>query len=102
VVTSSALLFPERTWLARLLVWLLPQLVGAATRMEQIIQSSNLDWTLVRTSFLNDRDETAHRRGIGLLPARPGAVSRRAVAGYVMSQVEADGGHRRQVVGLCG
>lgn len=101
LVTSSALLFPDRTVLATVLCWVVPAIVEGATRMEETIQASDLDWTIVRTSFLDDSDDPAHRLGVEELPSAPGAVSRLAVARFLLSQVAADGGHRRQVVGLC-
>lgn len=102
LVTSSALLFPERTALARVLCWLVPSIVRGAERMEHIIQDSSLDWTIVRTGFLDDGDGSAHRLEVGALPPEPVAVSRAAVAGYLLSQVASDEGHQRLVVGLCG
>lgn len=101
VVTSSALLFPERTVLARFLCWLVPSIVRGATLMEATIQASDLDWTIVRTSFLDDRDDRAYRVGVGSLPSSPGAVTRVAVADFLLSQVEI-AVPSRQVVGLCG
>ncbi|MEM6927837.1 MAG: NAD(P)-binding oxidoreductase [Myxococcota bacterium] len=102
VVTSSALLFDDRTALAKLLYWVVPQIVRSAAQMEETIRASDLDWTTVRTSFLNDSDDLTHRLGVDALPPSPEAVSRAAVADYLMTQIEADVGHRRQVVGLCG
>jgi putative NADH-flavin reductase len=102
LVTSSALLFPDRTRLARVLCWVVPNIVRRAQEMERTLQASSLDWTLVRTGFLSDADDPAHRLAVGELPPSPRAVSRQAVAGYLLSQVEAEGGHRRRVVGNCG
>ncbi|MEN0067623.1 MAG: NAD(P)-binding oxidoreductase [Myxococcota bacterium] len=102
LVTSSALLFPERTLSTRLLRWIVPAIVRGAGRMEDIIRASSLNWTLVRTGFLEDGDSNAHRLSVGSLPPKPAAVSRLAVATFLLSQVEADRGHHRKVVGFCG
>ena len=101
LVTSSALLFEQRTCTAWLLRRAVPSVVHGAASMEAVVRRSDLDFTLVRTSFLDDSDDPAHRLGADALPDAPGSVSRLAVARYLLSQIEAEEGHRRRVVGLC-
>jgi uncharacterized protein YbjT (DUF2867 family) len=95
IVTSSALLFPEQTLSGRILKVLVSNIVGAATRMEDQIRASNLDWTIARTGFLNDDNastyQTSDRAG--------GTVSRAGVANFLRTEME-QRGHVREVVGL--
>jgi putative NADH-flavin reductase len=101
VVTSSALLFPDGTLLSRLLSSLVRAIVDGATAMEDTLRASDLDWTIVRTGFLDDSDDLAFRLGVESLPEAPKAVSREAVATVLLSQLTTLG-HRRQTLGLCG
>ncbi len=101
LVTSSALLFPDGAVLTRALRWLVPHVVEGARQMEAQIRGSSLDWTIARTSFLNNDSATDHRLGVGALPEGGGAVSRAAVAQFLL-QAGARAEHSRQVVGLCG
>lgn len=101
LVTSSALLFPDGRWLDRALRWLVPSIVDGARRMEACIRSSNLDWTIARTGFLNNGKTTRYRHASGRFPEGAGPVSRAAVASFLLAEAE-HGGHVRQVVGLGG
>ncbi|MEQ9495316.1 MAG: SDR family oxidoreductase [Deltaproteobacteria bacterium] len=73
VVTSSALLFPARDVLARVLQCLVRGVVADAHRMESRIRASTLDWTIVRTSFLTNGPSTDCAFSVDALPeaARP-------------------------------
>ena len=101
IVTSSALLFPDAGVLASLLRRLMPGIVRAAQGMEERIRASDLDWTIVRTSYLTDKSEPSCRAAAGALPEGGGAVSRRAVARFLLTEAR-QSGHLRQVVGLSG
>jgi putative NADH-flavin reductase len=101
LVTSSALLFPDDGFFVSALRWLVPNVVEGARRMEEHIRASNLDWTIARTSFLNDRSNTDCRVAAGSLPEAGGAVSRTAVARFLHSEAH-EPTHQRRVVGLCG
>jgi len=101
VVTSSALLFPRIGFVGRCLRWVVRRLVADARRMEDQIRTSRLDWTIARTSFLNDADDPHCRIGVEELPNGGRAVSRVAVSAYLLAAARSSR-HRRQVVGLCG
>lgn len=101
LVTSSALLFPDAGLLAGLLRRLMPGIVQAARGMENRIRASDLAWTIVRTSLLTNGRETSYRASAGALPEGGGAVSRSAVARFLLAEAR-QSGHLRQVVGLCG
>jgi putative NADH-flavin reductase len=104
LVTSSAMLFPQRRLLDRLLKRLVAQVVEAAAAMEAQIRVSNLDWTIARTSFLTNSDATTARvlseRDAGNR-APTGAVSRTAVARFLLDEAQ-QGHHRQEVVALFG
>ena len=101
LVTSSGLLFPDRSVLARTLRWLVPSVVAGARRMEDQIRASSLDWTIARTSFLNDGSAPEYRMAVEASPEGGGPVSRAGVARFLLQEAER-GEHRRQVIGLCG
>lgn len=101
LVTSSALLFPDAGLLAGLLRRLVPGIVQAARGMEERVRASDLAWTIVRTSFLTNDSETSYRDAAGALPEGGGAISRSAVARFLLTEAR-QSGHLRQVVGLCG
>lgn len=99
LVTSSGLLFPPQTWVARALPSLVPAVVDGCTEMEAHLTGGELDWTIVRTDFLGDADDVACRVGVGEMPAGGGAVSRAAVARVLVDRLERPGGER---LGVCG
>lgn len=101
VVTSSALLFPDNTWMGNVLKRLVQPIVKGAGQMEARIRASNLDWTIVRTSFLTNGASTNYQVAVDALPKGGGAVSRAAVATFLMKEMEPPN-HVQQVLGFCG
>lgn len=101
VVTSSALLFPPDDVGAWVLKRLVPAVVDDAGCMEDRVRASGLDWTIARTSFLTNRDTTELACGVDRLPEGGAAVSRAAVARFVVDAYRR-GRHVQEVVGLCG
>ena len=100
-MTSSALLFPADSLFARALKRLVPNVVGETQRMEEKMRSSDLDCTIVRTSFLTNNGATNYRLAEGAPPKGGGAISRAAVARFLLTEAERPE-HVRQIVGLCG
>lgn len=88
LVTSTALLFAEQTWLGQVLRHLVPHVVRSADRMEQILKTSRLTWTSARAGFLNDADETTYRATKGALPRDGTAVPRLALARFLVDALE--------------
>ena len=101
LVTSSALLFPSRGVLHRVLRRLTPNIVREAGRMEERIRSSTLDWTIARMGFLTNDRATRYRHAVGASPEGGGSISRAAVACFLLAEAR-QSAHVRQVVGLCG
>jgi len=100
LVTSSALLFPARSWWDSLLKRVVWPIVEQAEQMEEHVRGCEADWTIVRTSFLSDRDDETCQVAQDALPDGGGAVSRAAVAAFLLRELDR-GDHRRRVVGIC-
>jgi putative NADH-flavin reductase len=88
VVTSSALLFPTGRFLDKLLRLVVPNIVRSATRMEAILRASQVHWTVARCGFLNDDQTSAYRAELGSLPENGSAVSRAALAAFLLDSIE--------------
>lgn len=94
LVTSTALLFPRRRLTDGLLRLLVPNVTRSAARMEEILETSCLDWTSARCGFLNDGDEARYRAERGALPDRGTSVSRGALACFLVDAIEDPDAHR--------
>ena len=101
LVTSSALLFAPQSWTSAVLRRLVWPIVDGAHRMEAHIRAGDTSWTLVRTSFLTDTGDPTRQVGRDALPEGAAAVSRIAVADFLLREL-GEGLYRRHVVGLCG
>lgn len=101
LVTSSALLFPDNGRMVRFLRWLVPNIVRGAGEMEDKITSTLLDWTITRTSFLTNQQSSGYQIGDGFLPENGNAVSRSAVAKFLLKEAR-DRQYSQKIVGICG
>lgn len=88
IVTSTALLFPDQTVFGSVLRFLVPNVVRSAARMEAILATSALAWTVVRPGFLTDDDEAVYRAQRDSMPENGTAVSRRALAAFLVDALE--------------
>ena len=88
LVTSSALLFPPRRFLDKLLVALVRNVVTSATRMEQTLRNPKLDVVIARCGFLTDADEASYRAEAGALPDRGSSVPRLGLANFLLDMVQ--------------
>jgi putative NADH-flavin reductase len=88
LVTSTALLFPARTLLEKILRFVVPNVVRSATRMEEILKESDLNWTFARCGFLNDDEEAIYRAQKDSLPSKGTSVSRLALAHFLVDAIE--------------
>ena len=88
LVTSTALLFPPRTLPERILQFVVPNVVRSATRMEEILKESDLNWTFARCGFLNDDEEAKYRAQKDSLPSKGTSVSRLALAHFLVDATE--------------
>jgi nucleoside-diphosphate-sugar epimerase len=88
VVTSTALLFPPKRWLDRLLAVLVRNVVQSAMRMEQRFCASDLNVVFARCGFLTDADERGYRAERGSLPKNGSAVSRKGFAQFLVDTAQ--------------
>ncbi|MEM0948740.1 MAG: NAD(P)H-binding protein [Pseudomonadota bacterium] len=88
LVTSTALLFDGQTVAGKILCRLVPNVVGSARRMEDILKASHLNWTSARPGFLSDGDGVGYRAQKNKLPKNGTSVTRRALARFLIDAVE--------------
>lgn len=87
IVTSTALLFPPRSWFDRFLTVAVRNVVQSAKKMEQRFCASDLDVIFARCGFLSDVDDTSYRAERGSLPKNGSSVSRNALARFLVDKV---------------
>lgn len=103
VVTSSALLFPTKRLVDRLLTLLVRNVVQSAGRMEQELLASDLNVSIARCGFLTDADETRYRAERGSLPTAGSSVSRKSLAQFLVDTLqEPFSGSGNQIYGVSG
>ena len=88
LVTSTALLFQDQRLMGRILRAMVPNIVRSSNRMERILHSSGLNWTLVRAGFLNDGPADRYVVCKSAPPLNGHSVSRRALARFLVEAVE--------------
>ncbi len=101
LITSTALLFPSDKLLDRILRLVARHNARNAGLMEETIRASNLEWTIARMGFLNDKSSIDFRLAEGVLPDGGGSISRTAVAHFLLTEAK-QSSHLHKVVGLCG
>jgi len=102
-VVSAALLFPGGGPLVGLGRFLLRSHIDDTRAMENTIQHSDLDWTLVRPPRLVDSPDATYRAEVDQLPSgmRVSAwLSWKGVAAFLLDSLEHDL-YRGRVVGIC-
>ena len=87
VVTSTALLFPPKRLLDRVLAAIVRNVVQSAKRMERRFCASELDVIFARCGFLSNVDETRYRAERGSLPESGSSVSRKSLAHFLVDAV---------------
>ncbi len=101
LVISTALLFPSDKLLDRFLRFVARHNARNAGLMEETIFASNLDWTIARVGFLNNKNGMTFRQAQNALPDGAGSISRAAVAQFLLTESK-QSKHVCKVVGLCG
>jgi hypothetical protein len=86
-VTSSALLFPPKRLLDRVLAIIVRNVVQSASRMEHRLRVANLDAVVARCGFLTDADETKYRAERGALPKDGSSISRMGLAQFLVDAI---------------
>ncbi len=88
LVTSTALLFPPRSLLDRLLPMIVRNTVSNARKMEQTLAGADISWTIARCGFLTDKDEYGYRAEIDRLPGNGSSVPRKGLASFLIDSIE--------------
>lgn len=103
VLVSAAVLFKDAGFFAGLLgKTLLKNTRVSLTEMEQILDDSCLDWSVVRPPKLTEAHATNHYQAeVGRLPKGKMSMSRADVAAAMLKEAKRSGAGRR-VVGLAG
>ena len=103
LIVSAGMLFEDAGVLAMILRrTLLRDVAEDCSEMEQIVRSSELDWSIVRPPRLTNGGLTRHYMiEIGHLPRGGRAVRGADVAHYLLDELERRA-HVRQIVGMAG
>jgi putative NADH-flavin reductase len=88
---------PHFAWWYRTLVWPLgKQLYADMKRMEELVRETELDWTFVRPSYLQDREPTgAYRVADDSTPEHGWRITRGDVARFIVDEIGARRWSRR-------
>jgi len=98
-VVSAAVLFPMRGLFYAFFRWFLQHHARDLSAMENVLQATELDWTIARPPRLVDGPEAPPRIAVGGLPPRARSISFRSVAVFLLDCVETNH-HRGEIVGL--
>lgn len=96
---SSAGLFPGQSLFVRMLSYPARHHMTDLKAMEEAYQASELDWTLLRPTWMAAGDSDAYRVAAGGLPEGSKAMHYRGLAKF-MVEAAAQGTHRREVLGI--
>src|SRR5256886_7070177 len=96
-VLSAAAHFPGIP--NRIVSFILRNHMRDSLRMEEIVQASDLDWTIARPPRLTEDDYTTYRSREGAAPKMGFSLSRKAVAAFMLDAIDQQK-HFRKIVGV--
>ena len=96
---SSAGLFPGQGLFVRMLSFPARHHMADLKAMEETYRASDLDWTLVRPTWLGAGESDAYRIAPGALPTSSKAMHFRGLARFMLDAA-AEGTHRRVLLGI--
>ncbi len=99
VLVSAAVLFPIKGLRYAFFRRLLKHIAADLGAAEAVVQSTSLDWTIVRPPRLTGGSGVDYRASRDSLPPGPFSMSFRAVAAFMLDSVERHS-HVREIVGL--
>jgi len=97
VVLSAAAHFPGIP--NRIVSLILRDHMRDSRAMEEIVQTSGLDWTIARPPRLTEEDDTTYRSREGAAPKMGFSLSRKAVAAFMLDAIEQEK-HFHKIVGI--
>jgi putative NADH-flavin reductase len=98
-IISAAVLFPEKGLYFTFFRWLLQRHARDLRAMEDVVQASELAWTIARPPRLIDSENASFRALRNRLPPGSRAMSYRSVAAFLLDAVERRS-HVGEIVGL--
>jgi len=97
LVLSAAAHFPGIP--NRIVSFVLRSHMRDSRSMEEVVQTSGLDWTIARPPRLTEEDYTSYRRREGAAPKMGFTLARKAVAAFMLDAIEQQK-HFRKIVGI--
>jgi len=97
LVLSAAAHFPGVP--NRIVRFILRNHMRDSLAMEEIVQGSGLDWTIVRPPRLTQKEDSTYRSREGAAPKMGFSVSRKAVAAFMLDAIEQQK-HFQKIVGV--
>ena len=97
LVLSAAAHFPGIP--NRIVSFVLRSHMRDSRAMEEIVQTSGLDWTIARPPRLTEEDDTTYRSREGAAPKMGFSLSRKAVAAFMLDAIEQQK-HFQKIVGI--
>jgi hypothetical protein len=86
LVLSAAAHFPGL--LNRIASYIMRNHMRDSLAMEEIVQGSDLDWTIARPPRLTEEDSSAYRSREGAAPRMGFTLARKAVAAFMLDAIE--------------
>jgi putative NADH-flavin reductase len=100
IVVSQGLLFPSRNPIVAALRVILARYVADSIAMEQLVRSSELDWTIVRPPMLKEGGlPRGYRVQTDSAPHGSWSMQRTDLAEFLLDEAE-KGTHKHEIVGL--
>ncbi|MEQ8301350.1 MAG: SDR family oxidoreductase [Hyphomonas sp.] len=99
IVTSSALLFPNKGIVDKALSLVVRPMIIEARRMEARIVSADLDWTIVRFGFLTNESDDRYCLSKGSSAGEGRSIPRAAVAKFLIDELITPA-HKKTIIGL--
>lgn len=96
---SSAGLFPDQSLFVRMLSFPARHHMADLKAMEDVVQTSQLDWTILRPTWMGAGASEAYRVATEALPEKSRAMHFRGLARFMMDAA-AQGTHRRELLGI--
>lgn len=96
---SSAGLFPKQSLFVRLLSFPARHHMKDLRAMEEVYQASNLDWTLLRPTWMKAGESESYRVEAGRLPENCKAMHFRGLAKFMLDAAS-QGTQRRELLGI--
>jgi len=97
VILSAAAHFPGIP--NQIVTFILRNHMRDSLRMEEIVKSSGLDWTIARPPRLTQEEDTTYRSREGAAPKMGFTLARKAVAAFMLDAIEHER-HFQKIVGI--